>query len=286
MGRIFALFVMFALMFIVNAPIGVAAQTDDDPLGWGEGVAADAATTAAVQAFFEDFTAAVNLRDGSAASMLSLDLLTEFYGSYEEGVSYFSGQFVASTNLFGVETVVAYPDGGFSAEVLFQGISFPGAYNTYRYFLIETPFGYAIHHLQVLEPRLAEGITGVSVAMALSDDGLTISETEIPEVDVLFLSVQNTNIQEPLSTGVHVLPDGMTASEAQAQLLDDLASLEWLGGTPTGPDAERTYAFVVEPGITYFIQQFADGGDSRFLVLLSGEEHFGTITVLPEEPAQ
>lgn len=284
MRHIFALFIAIAIVFVGIGPSGLAAQTDDDPLGWGEGIAADAATTAAVQSFLEEFTAAVNVGDGSAANLFTLEFLLESHESYEGGVAYFSSGFVSPMTLFDVETVFMYPEGGLSADVMFQGLIFPGAYYTYRYFFIETPHGYAVHHLQRQEPRLAEGMTGVSVDVILSDASLTVSESDVASVDVVFLEVQNTNTQEPLSTGVHVLPDGLTGSDAQAQLAADLYTFDWLGGTPTAPSSERTYAFVVEPGTTYFIQQFADGGDSRFAVLLTGEAFVTTITVGTEEP--
>lgn len=38
--------------------------------------------------------------------------------------------------------------------------------------------------------------------------------------------------------------------------------------------------------LAVLLVQFADGGDSRFLVLLPGEAFVTTITVGPEEPAQ
>lgn len=290
MRRSSALFIVFALIVVGITPSVTAAQSGDDPLGWGEGVAADAATAEGVQTFFEDFTAAVNLGDGSAANVLSLELLTAFYGSYEEGVAYFSGAHpsfnVYPTELFGVDTILVYPSGGVSAEVQFQGIATLGGYFTYKYSLIETDYGYAIHYLEVLEPRLADGMTSAPVNVTISDDGLSLSEAEVAGVDVIVLNIENVSMENVLSTGLYVLPDGVTASDAQAQLAVDISAFEWLGGTPTGPDSESTYAFVVDPGSTYLVQQYADGGDNQFRVLLEGEQYVAIITVAPGEPVQ
>lgn len=272
--RIVSFFFSLVLLFAVM-PSGVSAQSD--PFDHGEGTEAGIVDSVAVEGFMENYFKAINELDGSAAEFLTLELAEAFV---PDAVTYFD-EYAYQAELYEADNVLQYEDGYFSVEVLSRGESLPARYSARRFYLIsvDNPEGYAIDAAQRLEElRLPEGMSGATVEVIISDDGLSVSDDEVPAADILILDVENTSA-DILSTGIYVLPDGVEPIDAQAQLAIDDSSLAWLGGTPTGSGTTQIHAFVVDAGSTYLLQEFADGGDTQFRELLEGEQYIVTIAV-------
>jgi hypothetical protein len=186
-----------------------------------------------------------------------------------------------------VRDVRVHEDDTLSVEVSYTGWITERTYYTERWYLSATGDGdvpYLVSAIEPTAPRLPADAATAEVAVVLADDGLTISETEVPAAEFLRYTVENTSDQTSLTTGLYVLPDGLSAAEAQAGLIEDTRegvfdSLEYVGPTPVRQSDSFEFAFDVRPGMTLFIQQFTVDDNFQNAVPLEGEEFATTLTI-------
>lgn len=274
-------------------PVCAKALTADDPLGIGLGTpVADQATVETVSAFAQAFLEHINAADGSAANYLSQNMLNQ-YGGYDAAWAYYAGG-AFPTEFFGVQNVLSYGSGHLSVEVNYSGGSVPGWYNTQRFYVLPVDGGFVLDYVQVLEATVIDGLSNTAIDVMVSDAGITTSAAEVSTSDVLVLNMINTSMTDILSVGVYVLPEGVDPVAAQSQLVMEeqsgipaaQLSYEWLGGAPVkiataeGPETRR-YAFMVQPGTTYLLQQYVLGGDSVYYPM-EGDSYVTMVTVVPE----
>lgn len=254
------IFVML-LMFLSTGTLPAAAQPSGNT-SYGEGTAADAATTTSVIAFVENFVERMNANDPSIVNVANETGLGFFLtDSYNEALSNVeSGMFVEIV-LYDIVDVLIHDEGVVSVQVYFSGYvwGWQTTLQTERWYLIPDDAGSFILSDYSFEPLVSipDSLTTSTVTLTISNDGLELDTAEVASADVIVLEVTNPEANW-VSTGIFALPEGTTVADVQARLEADPFNGEgWVGKTPiaSGP-VEQTFAFIMEPG-TYIIQQFA-----------------------------
>lgn len=291
MKRILALVVLG--VFTLVGPVGVSAQQGDDN-GHGKGQKADTATFEAAEGFIASFVALMNARDPAVVNLVApgdngANYGSWFFaGSYDEAVNNVAGGAVAEIVLFDTRDVRTHDDGHVSVELTYSGYAqyYDGLYTQRWYLLSQEDGGFIIDDGAARVPRVPDDLRSVEAAVTLSNDGLSISESELAAADVLLLTVENTEPDAFLTTGIYVLPAGTSPQEAQAALFADYQDdgqvqslLETvIGVTPRPAGTDSVYGYLVEPGTTYYIQQWTID-ENRNVIPFEGDAFITTFTI-------
>jgi hypothetical protein len=239
-----------AFVFILSLmPGAISAQTVDE----GKGVAADASTKASATTFVRTFTDLFNQHD-----LAVYDLAIPTYWaqpSREEFATYL--QNTTPITLYGIGSVKTHTSTGhISVEVWYSGVWTASTYWTKRWYLQVVNSGYIIDHVQQLTPKAAGNLVVGTADLTLANDGLSMNTADFTEITLMILKTTNADAARALTTGLYEIPDGVSAEDAQATLAGDFGAYRYLGPTPLAPGGVLAWAFLVEPGRHYLVQEF------------------------------
>ena len=111
-------------------------------------------------------------------------------------------------------------------------------------------------HSEALAPKAAGDLVAGTAELTLANSGLTLNVPTLTGTTLLILRTTNQETTQALTSGLYELPDGVTAEEVQAALMSDYSAYRYIGPTPLAPGASSPWAFLVDPGKHYLIQEF------------------------------
>jgi len=186
--------------------------------------------------------------------------------------------------LYEARDVRDHPTGHVSVELNYSGWSFPASYATDRFYLLPSGGRYVIDDWVPRKVRVPDDMTLAKTSLLLTDEGITLAETDFEAVNVVVLEAENASSSASSAQVFRLDEPDIATGEAQARLLaQEYEGLDFVGATPLRLGETWMYAFVVEAGETYLIQQNMLNEDGQNPQPIAGEEYVTTFLVAEEE---
>jgi hypothetical protein len=107
--------------------------------------------------------------------------------------------------------------------------------------------------------------------------------TDFSGITLVIIKMTNTDAAQALTTGIYELPDGVSAEEAQATMARGEFVYRYLGPTPLHPGETFTFAFLVEPGKHYLVQEWTLDQNLQTPQILQGMAFAATFVVAEDK---
>jgi hypothetical protein len=286
MRRFAALLLAVAVAVGGGLPTGAGAQailTQEDDLGHGGGVAADERRVQEVTWMVEELVARINQQDPAAVDLVDPAGYPAFFGvdAYEAAVSSVE-QGVPPVEVREIADVRLHDDGAYSVLVTYSGWTAWRWLSTERWYLLPNDRG--SYGFTGSAPRVAQVPDALRVAdvdLTYTREAMIVSETDLGGVEAVRFNVRNERYV-PLTSGLYSVAAGTTEEELRADLAAaDYSSVTYLGPLYTWPNQSWVYTFLVEPGMTYYLQAYEFPGATVYtdeVILLEGDQFFATLT--------
>ena len=273
--------ILLALVLLLSfwKPSTTLAQTDE----YGEGVAADLATTDEVIAFLNEFVTFFNDRDSVVIELVNNNYAWFNVDSYNGAVSFLTG-FASPIELYEARDVRVHDNGYLSIEVTCSGWNRAARYYTERWYLEPQGSGnYIILDALSVDTYVPKPMVAGDIGITLEQDKMTFDQTEVPVVDVLRLTFTNVEAV-PYSFSLYELPENSSLAEVQERLIaeNDFGLTPLSTILPVFPNEERQYGFLVEPGGAYVLQLYAYDEAITYAYALGGDQGTTLITIAEE----